>query len=94
MIGLRQEAKSSPEALGRSAGVNSLSYSARRVGLSAAVPIGEIEPDIHWLAQLVWLSNKIEFVFSCQSRNKSTGASGASALAPGRLNGKTWQATR
>jgi len=32
------------------------------------------------------------FVFSCQSRNLSTGASGAYALVPNRLNGETWEA--
>src|SRR5215470_13150196 len=53
-----------------------------------------IEPDIHWLAQLVWLPNKIEFVFACQSRNKSTGASGACVPVPSRQKGETWQATR
>jgi tetratricopeptide (TPR) repeat protein len=36
----------------------------------------------------------IELVFSCQSQNLSTGASGACALVPSRLNGKTWQASR
>jgi hypothetical protein len=41
MIGLCQEGKSSPDALGRSAGVNSLGSSARRVSLSAVVPIRE-----------------------------------------------------
>ena len=41
MIGPRQEAKSPPDALGRSAGVISLPFSARGVGLSAAVSIRE-----------------------------------------------------
>jgi hypothetical protein len=41
MIGLCQETKGSPDALGRSAGVDSFSSPARRVGLSAAVPIRE-----------------------------------------------------
>jgi len=39
-------------------------------------------------------AQKIEFVFSCQSRNLSTGAAGAHAPAPSRFNGKTWQASR
>src|SRR5262249_27457018 len=85
MIGLRQEAKSSPKALGRSA-VEILSCVQR-----VCWPLGRgfysrIEPDIDWRAQLVWLTSKIEFVCSCQGRNKSTGASGACALAPSRLN--------
>src|SRR6266568_4027907 len=40
------------------------------------------------------LAQKIEFVFSRQSRNLSTGASRACAPSPSRFNGKTWQATR
>jgi len=53
MIGPGQEAKSPPEALGRSAGVNLLGF------VSASCwPLGRgfflrIEPDIHWLVQLV-----------------------------------------
>jgi len=39
-------------------------------------------------------AQKIEFVFSWQSQNLSTGASGACAPAPSRFNGKTWQASR
>ena len=39
MIGPCQEAKSPPDALGRSAGVRSLASSARRVGLAATVSI-------------------------------------------------------
>jgi hypothetical protein len=39
------------------------------------------------------LPSKIEFV-SCQSRNLSTGAYGARALALSRLKGETWQAPR
>ena len=39
-------------------------------------------------------AQKIEFVFSCQSRNLSTGAAEARAPAPSRFNGKTWQASR
>src|SRR5260370_7641472 len=38
------------------------------------------------------LEEKIEFVFSCQSRNLSTGTSRACAPSPSRLDGKTWQA--
>jgi hypothetical protein len=41
MIGLCQEAQDPPDALGRSAGVNSLPFSARGVGPSAAVSIRE-----------------------------------------------------
>ena len=39
MIGLCQEGKSSPDALGRSAGVNSFRFFSACVGLSAVVPI-------------------------------------------------------
>jgi len=41
MIGLCQEGKSSPDALGRSAGVNSSGSSARRVWPLGRVPIRE-----------------------------------------------------
>src|SRR6266481_2043237 len=41
MIGLCQEGKSSPDALRRSAGVNSFWFFAARVGLSAVVPISD-----------------------------------------------------
>ncbi len=37
---------------------------------------------------------KIEFVLSCQSRNKSKRALGACAPLPWRVYGKTWQAAR
>jgi hypothetical protein len=54
----------------------------------------QIEPDFHLLVQPFRAAQKIEFVYSCQSRNLSTGASGACAPSPSRINGKTWQATR
>src|SRR5690242_8598278 len=41
MIGLCQEGKSSPDALGRSAGVNSFLFFAACVGFSAVVPLRE-----------------------------------------------------
>src|SRR6202163_251443 len=41
MIGLCQEGKSSPDALGRSAGVNSLWFFVACVGFSAVVPISD-----------------------------------------------------
>ena len=53
----------------------------------------EIEPDFHLLTQLFAAAQKIEFVFSRQSRNLSTGASEAFAPSLSRVNGKTWQAT-
>src|ERR1700730_12942767 len=40
------------------------------------------------------LSQKIEFVISCQSQNISEGASGAYAPSLSRLHGETWQAAR
>jgi hypothetical protein len=68
MIGLCQEGKSSPGALRRSAGVDSFLIPRR-----ACWPLGRgsyfsIEPDFHLLAQPSGCQ-KIEFVFSCQSRN-------------------------
>ena len=54
----------------------------------------QIEPDFHLLSLPRRASQKIEFVFSRQSRNLSTEASGACDTSPSRLNGKTWQATR
>jgi hypothetical protein len=51
MIGPCQEAKSSPDALRRSAGVSSFRFFAACVGFSAVVPSRE-EPDFHLLAQL------------------------------------------
>ena len=68
MIGLCQEGKSSPGALRRSAGVDSFLIPRR-----ACWPLGHgsyfsIEPDFHLLAQPSGCQ-KIEFVFSCQSRN-------------------------
>ena len=66
MIGLRQEGKDSPDALGRRAGKSSSRFSARRVGLSAWVPLDR-EPDIHLLSSRSksGLGQKIEFVLSC-----------------------------
>src|SRR5882724_2794240 len=56
----------------------------------------QIEPDFHWLSprSASGLGQKIEFVFSCQSRNLSAGAFRACAPSPSRVNGETWQATR
>jgi hypothetical protein len=67
MIGLCQEGKSSPDALRRSAGAN-LFHSSPRV-LASRPWFLEIEPDFHLLAQRFSAAQKIEFVFSCQSRN-------------------------
>ena len=50
MIGLCQEGKSSPDALGRSAGTKSFGSLAACVGLSAVVPVS-VEPDFHLLSQ-------------------------------------------
>ena len=88
MTGPCQEAKSSSDALGKSAGVNSFSSGSACDGLSAVVPRFR-EPDFHWLVPRLSPS-KIAFVFSCQSRNLSTRASGVGALVPSRFNGKTW----
>src|SRR5580658_145897 len=52
MIGLCQEGKSSPDALGRSAGVNSFGFFAAHLGLSPCGSFVEEEPDFHLLAQL------------------------------------------
>src|SRR6266852_6971274 len=93
MIGLCQEGKSSPDALRRSAGVNSFRFFAACVGLSAVVPILN-RTRLPFAGAAFPAAQKIEFVFSCQSRNLSTGASGACAPSPSRFNGKTWQATR
>ena len=84
MIGLCQEGKSSPDALGRSAGVNSFGFFAAHLGLSPCGSFVEEEPDFHLLAQPLRAAQKIELVISCQSRNLSTGASGACAPSPSR----------
>src|ERR1700723_2838601 len=52
MIGLCEEGKSSPDALGRSAGVNSFGFFAAHLGLSPCGSFVEEEPDFHLLAQL------------------------------------------
>jgi len=84
MIGLCQEGKNSPDALGRSAGISFSNLSARSVASRQWLPF-DGEPDFHLLAQFFLAAQKIEFVFSCQSRNLSTGASGAYAPLPSRL---------
>src|SRR5579872_2556126 len=53
----------------------------------------QIEPDFHLLTQLFAAAQKIDFVFSRQSRNLSMGALEACASSPSRVNGKTRQAT-
>src|SRR5690349_19932800 len=53
----------------------------------------QIEPDFHLLTQRFAAAQKIEFVFSRQSRNLSMGALEACASSPSRVNGKTRQAT-
>src|SRR5476651_1298276 len=59
MIGLCQEGKSSPDALRRSASVNSFGFFAACVGLSAVVPSSIEEPDFHLLAQPVELPRRL-----------------------------------
>jgi len=78
MIGLCQEGKSSPDALRRSAGTNLFASSARVLACRPGF-LSWIEPDFHLLSprSASGLGQKIELVFSCQSRNLSTGASGA-----------------
>src|SRR5580704_9105758 len=93
MIGLCQEGKSSPNALRRSAGVILFRFFAACMLASQPRFLFEIEPDFHLLTQLFAAAQKIEFVFSRQSRNLSMGASEACAPSPSRVNGKTWQAT-
>jgi hypothetical protein len=72
MISLCQEGKSSPDALGRSALIRILQASSARVRASRRWFLFGPEPDIHLLSQAnEWSSQKIAFVLSCQSRNKS-----------------------
>src|SRR5215470_13401037 len=77
MIGLCQEGKSSPDALGRSAGVKIFGF------VSASCwPLGpwflfEDRTRLPLVGAALLAAHKIEFVFSCQSRNLSTGVSGA-----------------
>ena len=92
-IGLCQEAKSLPDALGRSAGVNS-SVLQRVVLASRPRFLSEDRTRFPFAGAALLAAQKIEFVFSCQSQNLSTGAAGAYAPAPSRVNGKTWQASR
>jgi hypothetical protein len=70
MIGLCQAGKSSPDALRRSAGVIPFRFFAACMLASRPWFLFQIEPDFHLLSQTSeWSSQKIEFVFSCQSRN-------------------------
>jgi hypothetical protein len=78
-----QERKSSPDALRRSAGVNSFWFLAACLPLSRGSFLIE-EPDFHLLARFL-TAQKIEFAFSCQSRNLSTGGSRACAPSPSRI---------
>jgi len=75
MISLCQEGKSSPDALRRSAGV--ISFRSARVLASRPWFLLDLEPDFHLLSQPVKAAQKIEFVFSCQSRNYSNGSMGS-----------------
>ena len=59
MIGLCQEGKSSPDALGRSAGVNSLGFFAACLGFSARGFFVFEEPDFHLLAQPFQLTRRL-----------------------------------
>jgi hypothetical protein len=52
------------------------------------------EPDFHFLPQPFRATQKIEFVFSCQSRNYSRGIQSLRSFAQSAYNGKTWQITR
>src|ERR1700722_6835436 len=62
--------QSSPDALGRSAGVIPFRFFAACMLASRPWFLFQIEPDFHLLSQTSeWSSQKIEFVFSCQSRN-------------------------
>jgi hypothetical protein len=93
MIGLCQEAKSPPDALGRSAGVKSLPF--QRVVLASRPRfLCEDRTRLPFAGAACPAAQKIEFVLSCQSQNLSTGVSGDCALVPSRVNGKTWQASR
>ena len=93
MIGLCQEGKSSPDALPEERGCKFFLI-LRRVcwPLGRGSSVRENQTSICCPSHSA--EQKIEFVFSCQSRNLSTGAFRACALSPSRLNGKTWQATR
>src|SRR5258708_18151549 len=93
MISLCQEGKSSPDAPRRSACTNSFDSSSR---VLASQPwfLFQIRTRLPFAVSAFPAAQKIEFVFSCQSRNLSTGASRACAPSPSRFNGKTWQATR
>ena len=62
MIGPCQEGKTSPDALGRSAGANSLGFFVAPLGLSAVVPI-RIEPDFHLLSQPKRLLRRLSWCF-------------------------------
>ena len=93
MIGLCQEGKSSPDALRRSAGVIPFRFFAACMLASRPWFLFQIEPDFHLLTQLFAAAQKIDFVFSRQSRNLSMGALEACASSPSRVNGKTRQAT-
>ena len=63
MIGLCQEGKSSPDALGRSAGVNSFGFFAACLGFSARGSFVFEEPDFHLLAQPFQLTRRSSLCF-------------------------------
>jgi hypothetical protein len=91
MIGLCQEGHSSPDALRRSVGVISL-VSSPRVLASEPWFLLNRRTRLPFAGTAFSAAQKIEFVFACQSRNLSVGASRACAPSPSRVNGKTWQA--
>src|SRR5215475_11309524 len=87
-----QGGKKPPDALRRSAGTSSLRFLSSPVGLAAVVPTRCRTRHPLAVSAHLELPQKIELLFSCQSRNKSTGASGDCAPSLSRINGKTWQA--
>src|SRR5215467_12127470 len=86
MIGLCQEGKSSPDAPG-GARVQTLRVFQRVVLASRPRFLFEDRTRLPLVGAALLAAHKIEFVFSCQSRNLSTGASGAYLPSLSRLNG-------
>src|ERR1700741_3635762 len=94
MISPCQEGKSSPDALGRSAGIKFLGLQLAFVPLGGGSSSIENQTSICCLRPASGLEQKMEFVIPCQSRNNSMGASGAYAPLPSRLKDETCQAAR
>src|SRR6516162_3625317 len=91
-IGLCQEAKSLPDALGRSAGVNS-SVLQRVVLASRPWFLFEDRTRLPFAGAAGLLPIRLSLCFPASLKTYQRELQGAYAPAPSRFNGKTWQAS-